>query len=81
MVKIGSGLAFALWLRAQKEHGPTRVGAMLYFEPFFTLALAVPMLGEPVTAKTVLGGLGVFSGVWLVGKGVKRPQFVEAKPR
>ena len=77
---VCSGLAFALWLRAQREHGPTRVGAMLYFEPFFTLALAVPTLGEPVTAKTILGGLGVFGGVWLVGKGVKRVNVLAAKP-
>ena len=66
---VVSGLAYTLWFRALDEHGATRVGAMLYFEPFFTMGTAALMLREPVTIHVVVGGLVVLFGVWLVGKG------------
>ncbi len=70
---ICSGLGYYLWLQGQHEHGPTRVGALLYFEPFVTLATAVVVINEPVTARTILGGVTVLIGVWLVSKGTRRP--------
>lgn len=64
-----SGLAFALWFRALDEQGATRLGSLLYFEPFFTMATAALLLREPVTMDVILGGVIVLVGVWLVGKG------------
>jgi drug/metabolite transporter (DMT)-like permease len=66
---VASGLAYALWLRALEEQGATRSGAMLYFEPFFTMATAALFLHETVTPWVILGGAAVLLGVWLVGKG------------
>jgi drug/metabolite transporter (DMT)-like permease len=66
---MASGLAYALWLRALEEQGATRLGAMLYFEPFFTMATAAILLHETVTPWVILGGAAVLLGVWLVGKG------------
>ncbi|MGH9459681.1 MAG: DMT family transporter [Vicinamibacteria bacterium] len=69
---LASGLAYALWLRALEEQGATRSGAMLYFEPFFTMSTAAVFLHETVTWHVVLGGAVVLLGVWLVGRGAGR---------
>lgn len=61
-----SGAAFLLWLRAVAAVGPARSGVYLYVEPFVTLALASAMLGEPVLANAVAGGIAVLAGVALV---------------
>ncbi len=37
---VCSGVAFVLWNRALRDQGPSRVGSMLYFEPFVTVAVA-----------------------------------------
>ncbi|MEE9295160.1 MAG: DMT family transporter [Phycisphaerae bacterium] len=67
---VCSGVAYFLWLQGQHEHGPTRVGSLLYFEPFFTLAAAALLISEPVTLNTLFGGVTVLFGVWLVARGV-----------
>jgi drug/metabolite transporter (DMT)-like permease len=69
---VASGVAYALWNRALDEQGATRLGAMLYFEPFFTMATAAALVGETVTPHVVIGGAAVLLGVWLVGKGSGR---------
>lgn len=65
-----SGAAFALWYQGLLACGPTRVGALLYLEPFVTSAVALALLAEPMTIRTVVGAGGVFLGVWMVGRGV-----------
>ena len=45
--------------------GATRAGLFLYLEPISTVALAVPMLGEPLRLSTLAGGALVLAGVWL----------------
>ncbi len=62
-----SGLAYLLWYQALEERGPTATGVMLYFEPFFTLAVSVVLLREVLTLAALAGGLAVFAGVWIVG--------------
>ena len=62
-----SGVAYACWNLALESDGTTRTGAMLYFEPFVTLATAVVVLSEPVTVNALLGGPVVLLGVWLMG--------------
>lgn len=64
-----SGVAYYLWLAAMDEHGPARVSALLYFEPFVTLATAVLLKDEPITLNALAGGLCVLAGVWLVARG------------
>ncbi len=64
-----SGVAYACWNLALERDGTTRTGAMLYFEPFVTLATAVSVLSEPVTTNALLGGPVVLLGVWLMGRG------------
>ena len=70
---VCSGLAFYMWFAAVEEHGPARVGALLYIEPFVALATGALLLGEHVTLNAVLGGICVLVGVWLVARGSVKP--------
>ncbi len=70
---ICSGVAYYLWFAAQRDHGPTRVGALLYIEPFVGLIVAASLLHEPVTLNAVVGGVCVLAGVWLVARGAIKP--------
>jgi drug/metabolite transporter (DMT)-like permease len=64
-----SGLGYLLWYSALERLDTARVAVFLYIEPLVTLATAVALLGETVHATTVLGGLIVLAGVFLVQRG------------
>lgn len=66
---VCSGVAYFLWFQAVMEHGPARVGSLIYLEPFVSLAVATSMLREPVTGNALAGGLCVLIGVWLITRG------------
>ncbi len=61
------GLAFGQWFWQEgvARLGATRAGVYLYLEPLATLALAVPLLGEPFGPYIAAGGALVLAGVWL----------------
>jgi drug/metabolite transporter (DMT)-like permease len=61
-----SGLGYLFWYGALERVEASRVAALLYLEPLVTLGAAVVLLGEPVRATTVAGGLMVVGGVVLV---------------
>jgi drug/metabolite transporter (DMT)-like permease len=61
-----SGLGYLFWYGALERVDATRVAAFLYLEPLVTLAAAAALLGEPVHAVTVLGGVLLLGGVALV---------------
>jgi drug/metabolite transporter (DMT)-like permease len=63
-----SGLAYLFWFQAMETHNATRVGALLYFEPLFTVVAAVGLLEERVGVWMVFGGAAVMVGVWVVGR-------------
>ncbi len=69
---ICSGVAYYLWFAASHDRGPTRVAALLYFEPFVTLVVAAAVLHEPITSNAIAGGSIVLIGVWLVGRGASQ---------
>jgi drug/metabolite transporter (DMT)-like permease len=64
-----SGLGYLFWYGALARVEASRVAAFLYLEPLVTLAAAVVLLREPVSAATVLGGLLLLVGVVLVQNG------------
>ena len=64
-----SGLGYLWWYGALERIEAARVAAFLYLEPLVTLAAAVALLGEPVSATTIAGGLLLVGGVALVEKG------------
>ena len=60
-------LFFALWPDAAlRVEAVGRVAAFVYIEPLVTLATAMALLGETVTAITIAGGALVLWGVILV---------------
>ena len=61
-----SGLGYLFWYGALEQLEVSRVAAFLYLEPFVTFAAAVLLLGEPVTAAVVAGGLLILGSVLLV---------------
>jgi drug/metabolite transporter (DMT)-like permease len=61
-----SGLGYLFWYAALERIEASRVAAFLYLEPLVTVAAAAALLGEPVGATTVLGGLLLLGGVALV---------------
>ncbi|MBM3820115.1 MAG: hypothetical protein FJW14_14020 [Acidimicrobiia bacterium] len=67
--------------------GAARAGLYLYLEPLATVALAVPLLGEPFGVFTALGGGSVLAGVYLGQRGQVpadaprvRPEVTAAEP-
>jgi drug/metabolite transporter (DMT)-like permease len=68
-----SGLAYLFWYGALARLDASRVSAFLYLEPLVTCAAAVPLLGEPLGAATIVGGLVVLLGVALVQE-AERPK-------
>ncbi|MCH7702532.1 MAG: DMT family transporter [Planctomycetes bacterium] len=68
-----SGLALYLWFDALVTHGATRIGVLLYLEPFVTLVAAVLLGDERVTAGAFVGGLCVLAGAWQVARGTSKP--------
>jgi drug/metabolite transporter (DMT)-like permease len=63
-----SGAAYALWAQALSEMSTSRVGAFLYIEPFVTFFGAWLLLGERVTVLTLISGLIIIGGVFLVNR-------------
>jgi drug/metabolite transporter (DMT)-like permease len=61
-----SGLGYLFWYGALENIEASKVAAFLYLEPLVTLAAAAALLGETVSATTVMGGLLVLAGVALV---------------
>ncbi|HZI92733.1 MAG TPA: DMT family transporter, partial [Patescibacteria group bacterium] len=61
-----SGLAYMFWYGALEKMEATRVASFLYLEPLVTLAAGVTLLGETVGPATIIGGLVVLAGVYLV---------------
>ncbi|NOT00508.1 MAG: DMT family transporter [Phycisphaerales bacterium] len=69
---ICNGVAYFLWVKAVDEQGPTRVGAMIYFEPFITLLVAVVTIHERVAIQSLIGGVIIVAGVLLVARGSRQ---------
>jgi drug/metabolite transporter (DMT)-like permease len=61
-----SGLGYLFWYGALKRIEVSRVAAFLYIEPLVTFIAAVILLGEPVRAVTILGGLTVLLSVFIM---------------
>jgi len=61
----GLALGHWFWQEGVAALGGARAGLYLYLEPLATVALAVPMLGEPFGPFIALGGGLVLVGVWL----------------
>jgi drug/metabolite transporter (DMT)-like permease len=61
-----SGLGYLFWYGALEKVPASAVSALLYLEPLITLAAGIALLGEQVHLTTMVGGLLVLAGVFLV---------------
>ncbi len=61
-----SGLAYIYWNDALKAIPASQVGALLYIEPLFAVAVAASVIGESITLGALLGGAVILLGVWMV---------------
>jgi drug/metabolite transporter (DMT)-like permease len=69
----GLALGQWFWQVGVASLGAARAGLYLYLEPIATLALAVPLLGEPFGPFIALGGGLVLAGVWVGQEGPAAP--------
>ncbi|MFN8525988.1 MAG: DMT family transporter [Chloroflexota bacterium] len=69
---------FSQWLyvRAIRDLHRSQVSAVLYTKPLFTAVMAAATLGELPTPVTLLSGLLIVAGVWLVNRPTPRPRVV-----
>jgi len=63
-----SGLAYIAWYDALQHMPASQAGALLYFEPLVAMVIAAIVLGEPIGAATIGGGVTILLGVWLVNR-------------
>lgn len=63
-----SGIAYIFWYDALQALPVAQTGAFLYFEPIVTLVVAVILLRETILLATLIGGITIIVGVWLVNR-------------
>jgi drug/metabolite transporter (DMT)-like permease len=64
---LSSGVAFWAWNQAMRTHGAQRSSAVLYLQPFVTLAASLALFeDEQLGTSVAIGGPLVLLGVWLV---------------
>ena len=69
-----SGIAYIFWYDALQVIPVAQTGAFLYLEPIVTVIVAALVLREAILLATLIGGITILVGVWLVN----RPQAVQA---
>ncbi len=69
MSVISSVLCYIGWAYALKRLSASRLTAFSYLQPLVATLLALPMLGEPITAALVSGGGLIMAGVFLSERG------------
>lgn len=63
-----SGIAYIFWYDALQVLPIAQTGAFLYLEPIITVIVAAFVIGEAILLATVVGGITVLIGVWLVNR-------------
>jgi drug/metabolite transporter (DMT)-like permease len=62
---LGYGVSLALFVLALRHLGTARTGAYFSLAPFVGAALAVGLLGEPLTTRLLIAGALMALGLWL----------------
>jgi len=63
-----SGIAYIFWYDALKVLPVAQTGAFLYFEPIVTVLVAALLIREAILPVTLVGGITILMGVWMVNK-------------
>jgi drug/metabolite transporter (DMT)-like permease len=72
-----SGIAYIFWYDALKVLPAAQTGAFLYLEPMITVIVAALILREAILLATLVGGITILIGVWLVNRPSQSVQVVE----
>ena len=72
-----SGIAYIFWYDALKVLPVAQTGAFLYLEPIVTVLVAALLLKEAVLLATLVGGITILIGVWLVNRPSQSAQVVK----
>jgi drug/metabolite transporter (DMT)-like permease len=72
-----SGIAYIFWCDALKVLPVAQTGAFLYLEPIITVIVAAIVLSEAILLATLIGGVTILVGVWLVNRPSQSVQVVE----
>lgn len=62
---VSYGLSFGLYIRGMRELGAARTSALFASAPFAGAAVAVGLLGEPVTPRLATAAAAMAIGVWI----------------
>jgi drug/metabolite transporter (DMT)-like permease len=60
-----TAIAFIVFFKLISEVGPTRATVVTYLNPAVAVAAGVLLLGEPLTATTVIGFVLILAGAWM----------------
>jgi len=65
---ICSGIAYIFWYDALQSLPVAQTGTFLYIEPVVTVIVAAIVISEPIIISSLLGGLTILIGVWMVNR-------------
>jgi len=74
-----SGIAYIFWYDALQALPVAQTGAFLYIEPIITVIVAAIILNERLLLATILGGITILVGVWMVNRTNSAPLLDEAE--
>jgi drug/metabolite transporter (DMT)-like permease len=63
-----SGLAYVFWYDALQALPASQVGVFINLEPLVTVLVAAVLLGEPLLLASLVGGVVILFGVWIVNR-------------
>lgn len=72
-----SGVAYFFWYDALKVLPVAQTGAFLYIEPIITVIVAAFVINEAILLATLIGGVIILIGVWLVNRPSPSVQIME----
>ena len=72
-----SGVAYIFWYDALKLLPVAQTGAFLYLEPIVTVIVAALIIRESILLATLIGGIIILIGVWLVNRTGPSVQVIE----
>jgi drug/metabolite transporter (DMT)-like permease len=72
-----SGIAYIFWYDALRVLPVAQTGAFLYLEPIITVIVATLFLREAILLATLVGGITILIGVWLVNRPSQSVQIIE----
>ena len=72
-----SGIAYIFWYDALKVLPVAQTGAFLYLEPMITVVVAAVVIREAILLATLVGGVTILMGVWLVNNSSQSVQGIK----